>query len=966
MRSTSPEAGRRASLDQLLERQAELRAIRQALEAACSGTGGSLMIEAGAGLGKSSLLELARSRATELGMTVLRARGSEHEQALVLGGARQIFEGRLHRAGEAERARLLSGSAALARELFAAPAAADRLSGESRALSIIHGLFWLTANLTEPDGGESPARPVALLIDDAHLLDALSLRFVLYLSARLEELPVALLVALRPDHPSRPAELATLQAAPATTLRPGPLSAEAVATLLRSDLDVGAVAAELTQAAVRVTGGNPFLVRALASQLRSDGIEPRAEAAGRIAALAPTTVLQAVVARLARLGPAAAAIAKALAVLGDGAALELVATLAGIEAGTAHEAADGLAAESILAPGDPLSFIHPMVGQAVAAELAPGWRAATELRAARLLAARGARGERVAAHLLHGATGADGWVVEVLQSAAADAHSRGAPEIAAAYLARALREPPASSERARLLAALAQAEAAAGLPGAAGHLDEGLALIETGRERAELLGSLGRLLVVGGRYEEGIEAFRRGVAELDDPHDPRGRELKSALAYAGASGTGSAQAMSAVIDELRSVPVGQETTLEDGVLALAASQAALTGRPASEFAPAALRALQGGNLVREVSRDAGLLLTPAAVALLYADELERSLEVLDAALEQARRNGSVLALATVSYLRTWPLYFTGQVAEAIADAEQALSARRYGWSLHAGAACALLAHARIERGELDLGHAALREAASLGLGEEHWARAALLVASGRLKLAERDPTGAFADLTECGRRLERQGVSDRPIPWRGFAALAALALGDRQGALALATEERHRADRIGAPRIVGIALRIHGLVAGGKRGIASLRTATEVLEGSPAKLEQARALVDLGAAIRRGGTPVASREPLRRGLEMAERFGARALAQQAREELRAAGSRPRRAALSGLESLTPSERRVARLAAQGLTNREIAQQLFVTTKAIEYHLRNAFGKLGISARTQLAALFAEDGAADAR
>jgi len=924
----------------LLERESELAALDQALDGARAGCGRLVVVEAGPGLGKSSLLELAGRRAARLGLRVLRARGFWQERALLFGGVLQLFEGLLHRAPARERSRLLSGAAALARELFESSAAPAAPRGEARAAAIIHGLFWLTANLSEPDAGD---RPLAMLVDDAHLLDALSLRFLLYLGSRLGELPVAVAVATRPAAaPDAPAELAALGDRPAAVPRPAPLSAEAVAELVCAELSTPTVAPQFTEAIVEVTGGNPFLVRELVAELCSEGIKPRPEAAARVAALVPDSVLQAVLARLARLRPAAVAIAKALVVLGDGAPLELAGALAQLGPEEAAAAADALATEGILADDAPLRFAHPLIGEAIARDLPSGWRAASELRAARLLAARGEGPERVAAHLLCAAAGGDLWVVEVLERAAELARARGGPQIAAAYLRRAVAEPPAPGDRARLLSALAQAEAAAGMPDAIIHLDQALALINPGAHRAQLLLALGRLLALGGRFHEALAAFERGLSEPQDPRGPLARELKAAIAYTGASGEGSATAMSAVIDELRGVPAGQETALERGVLALAAAQAALVGRPAAEFGALAARALEGGTLVDDVVRDGGLLLTPAAVALLYADELELSLSALDAALERARRYGSVLAQATVSYLRCWPLYFTGQLSDAIADAEQALSARRYGWSVHAGAACAVLAHARIERGELDGARAALDEAESLGLDDAHWARAALLVARARLRLEQHNPAGALDDLRDCGERLQRQGVAGRPIPWRGFAALAALALGDRRQALALAGEEHRRAQQIGAPRIVGIALRIRGLVEGGEQGLASLQAAAEVPQRSPSKLEYARALVDLGALMRRTASPVASREPLRRGLELAQRFGARPLAQRAREELHASGARPRRAALRGVDSLTPSERRVAQLAAAGLTNRQIAQQLFVTTKAVEYHLRNAF------------------------
>ena len=169
-------------------------------------------------------------------------------------------------------------------------------------------------------------------------------------------------------------------------------------------------------------------------------------------------------------------------------------------------------------------------------------------------------------------------------------------------------------------------------------------------------------------------------------------------------------------------------------------------------------------------------------------------------------------------------------------------------------------------------------------------------------------------------------------------------------AVRLADEELARARAWGAPRAIGIALRARGLVAG---DLESLREAVAVLEDSRARLELARALVDLGAALRRGNRRSEARDVLRRGLELAHRLGAAPLEATAQAELQATGARPRRLVLSGVDSLTPSERRVAELAAGGMTNRDIAQSLFVTPKTVEVHLSSVYRKLGIASRAQL-------------
>ena len=159
----------------------------------------------------------------------------------------------------------------------------------------------------------------------------------------------------------------------------------------------------------------------------------------------------------------------------------------------------------------------------------------------------------------------------------------------------------------------------------------------------------------------------------------------------------------------------------------------------------------------------------------------------------------------------------------------------------------------------------------------------------------------------------------------------------------------------GAPRALGVALRAAGLVAGGPRGQALLGEAIEVLAGPDTRLEHARAQADLGALLRRRNQRVEARQLLRQAVDTAHRLGAEPLALRAETELRATGAKPRRVLLSGLEALTASERRIAELAAEGLTNREIAQTLFVTARTVEGHLTNVFTKLDVTARTDLPA-----------
>ena len=230
-------------------------------------------------------------------------------------------------------------------------------------------------------------------------------------------------------------------------------------------------------------------------------------------------------------------------------------------------------------------------------------------------------------------------------------------------------------------------------------------------------------------------------------------------------------------------------------------------------------------------------------------------------------------------------------------------------------------------------------------------------ARGRLRLSQGRAADALAEFQTCAALFgaDAWGMQTRETGYvhvRSGEVLALLRLGQRQRACQLADAELADVRVFGAPRALGIALRAAGLAQGGKEGLALLRESVAMLDDSPALLERAHSLAELGAALRRSGERAAARDPLARALELAA-SGARPLAARARGELKATGARPRRPWRTGVEALTPGELRVAELAAQGRSNREIAAELYVTLKAIEGHLARAYAKLGIEGRAQL-------------
>src|SRR5215207_209601 len=410
------------AVEALLEREAELEAIADAVAAAVAGRGGVLVVEGPAGIGKTRLLAESGARARADGRaTVLTARGGEFEQAFPFGVVRQLFEGPLAAMAEDERDAALSGAAAHAGLLLGQLGSGDgdpAAAGDEQ-FAIQHGLYWLVANI-------AARTPLVLVVDDAHWCDAPSLRWLAYLARRVDELPALLLIGARPAEPGVDALiLGAIAAEPhARFVHPATLGDGSVAQLLTETLG-REPEREFSAACLESTGGNPFLLGQLARELAAAGVEPTAAAAGRVIDLGPQAVSRAVLLRLGRLPSPALEVAQAVAILGDRAELRQ---------------ADALADANILDRGRPLQFAHPIVRTAIHVELPPSARAEGHARAARLLHGDGARVETVASHLLETEPDRDAWVLEQLLAAARQAIAEGATDGAGPYLRRALKQ----------------------------------------------------------------------------------------------------------------------------------------------------------------------------------------------------------------------------------------------------------------------------------------------------------------------------------------------------------------------------------------------------------------------------------------------------------------------------------------------------------------------------------------------
>jgi DNA-binding CsgD family transcriptional regulator len=910
-----------------------------------------VLLEGPAGIGKTRLLAEARRLASDRGARTLTARGSEFEHDFAFGVARQLFEPLLAGGDEDAERTLLQGAAALAGPLLGLePHAVQAETTGAETFGAMHGLYWVCANAAQRE-------PLLLTVDDVHLADPPSLRFLAYLARRVEELPVLLALAARPHEADGSDLLRALAVEPsAEVLQPRPLTQDAVASLLATALEQEPDE-RFAAACHAATGGVPFLVYELAAALREDRIEPTAESAPLAEELGPRTIARSILVRLGRLAPASSEFARTVAILGGGVDLRHAAELAGLDATEAGAAADALVAAGVLEPGRPLEFVHPVVRTAIYAELAQGERSRRHRAAARVLAAEDEPSERVAAHLLAAEPASDAWTVEVLWSAAREAFTRGAPDSAAVYLHRALVEPAPERVRTTLLTELGAAETHAGNPAGLAHLELAFETPGDLDARADAALMLGRGLVLAHEPTRAAQVFARAASLGRDDLE---LELMFESAVVGAAELDGAIAhlLPAALPRLRARAEAADAVpaAVDSVLAF---WAAISNTSAEEAAERGERALR--KLTRPYPGEGDPhLFFHACAALLFSEQFELVRPFYDHALEDAQRAGSLPRFAAASCFRSSLNYRTGELADAEADARLALEATRsvsLDWYLPF--ATAMLLQALVERGELEEAEREL-EASDSGIVERTTLSSTILLAArGRLRLAQELAADGAADLLATGERLTEMGARSPALSWwRSDAALAQLQLGNPSEARRLAAEELQLGRSFGTARATGVALRAAGVVEG-PSGLDLLEEAVDVLERAPARLEHARARIELGSAHRRAGRRGEARDQLRGGLDLAHRCGAHALADRARAELVAAGARPRRRVLRGVEALTPSELRIARLAAERRSNREIAQALFVTARTVETHLTHAYQKLAISSRDELPRALAE-------
>ena len=644
--------------------------------------------------------------------------------------------------------------------------------------------------------------------------------------------------------------------------------------------------------------------------------------------------------------------------LGHGAELGDAAELVELEPAAAGDAFDALVAGDLLADRRPLDIVHPLVRSAVYSDIPPSERSLLHARAAMVMRRAGVAPDHLAAHLVRLPPAGDPEVSAALVEAARAAAGRGAADTAIAYLSRALEEPPPDEQRHSLLLELGTTESRVGDPHASEHLRQAKESAPDDDALAVATLLLGRTLIYEGRMDEAAAAMQPVIDELSAKANASVMMLEGGLLAGAAVDFRGAQ-----IAEARAQAARERADAAErppfSVLSVLSQWEAGRGDDARIVAERAEQAIVDRSPDDPTANAPTYL--HAYMALIYCERYSLAQRLLAERIEDARRLGSLPLLTAASTFAACAALRQGDLAAAEEHARTAVETDAlHAQTLLTPFAAAMLAGTLIERGELDEADAALQAGTpEPGAEPPTLSHVHLLGMRGRLRLAQARLEEALESSLACGAQLERHGQpGPATYPWRSDAALALHALGHPQQAARTASDELERARRFGAPRATGIALRALALVHGGDEGLRLLAEAARVLEGSEARLEHAYALCELGAALRRANRRTEAREPLRAALDLAVRSAALALRQRAEQELRATGARPRRIVLSGLDSLTASERRVARLAAEGRTNREIAQTLFVTARTVEGHLTAVYRKLDLDSREALPAALA--------
>lgn len=896
----------------LAGRDAELSALGTTVADASRGVRGALLVEGPPGIGKTALLEWCVAHATSIGVRVLYAVTTPSTAERPLAVARAL----------------------LGDEVVYEAVAAHPVSTLSSPEAAAQGSESAVHALAERFGSVAEERPTLIVVDDGHHADRSSL---LALAQAARGASVNLVVAgwpVRPaEHDEGYVQLALLSGT--QHLAVSPLAAPDVDSMLRAR----ALPAELARPCLQATGGNPFLLSALLEDLT-----PVATAAD-LARLAPSLVRRRVADAVG--DGERRCVAAALAALDRPTDAGLLGEVADLPGPQASHAIDALVTAHVISRERPLRFVHPILREAVYAELPLGERSDVHERAARAMTRRGSGLDEVGAQLLHVTPGGNGEHVETLLAAAERASTLAAPAAAARFLERALAEPPAPNLAPRLLASYGEALLLTGdNVGATRALRSALEQTNDPAERSAQTRTLARALTRDDDVSGAVDALRSEADRLGARDRAHAVALEMELLALAPIDAALFAMVHRRFDRLRPELDAQDPAQRS--LILAGDELVVMSRGSAEEAiQLAERALRETDDVRAAGH--ALVHVRAAWMLLRAERFEEADDELHRMRAVARLAGSVSDEAFVEAFLAYLRLHTGPMAAAV---EHGLRACELGaqahWSLPQQYGASFAARALLFAGRLDDALGTLATAPVTPANGRSMGSTMMSLATGLCRLAEGRLDEALGELLAV-REDKRRAGAPNPAgwPWLEPAVVALLRLDREDGARRLARAGLESAQRWGSPALVATALRaIARTVDDASERLEMLEEGWRLAGRSPAALERALAANALATELGRGD---------RRHTK---------LAREAQEAIQTAGLAStmeplgwiRRDMASALEALTAREREVAVLVSEGLTNDQIARRLSVSPRTIQAHVASALRKAGVGRRTQLARL----------
>lgn len=938
----------------LLERQNELQEAAEALRLAAHGNGSMVVISGPPGIGKSAVLseigELAAGLATGpvAGSAapgrplVMRAYAAPSERSFSLGVTRQLLEPVLK--SGAFVGRWCSGPARPALAFLQG----DPESPRQHTATTVRALLSMVENMSQD-------RTPVLLIDDLHWADEGTLDWLDQLAHQVPHRGILVAATVCEGEP--PAEPPGVRpvAAAEHTLFPAPLGTASVDALILERLGVPADA-EFTVACHDATRGNPLHLVSLLQECQSRGIAPVAAEAPKVATLVPPALRRRLLLCLREQPPSVLAAARALQVLGDEADPQVVGELAGLDRVDQESSLCRLRRLTLLVRrGTTLGLAHRAVHEVIEDSMPPGERNRLHLRAASLLRYRGSAPERVARHLLATTAPLDDDSLAALRGAAKAATLRGAPETAARYLRRALRDvPPHSEERALLLVELATVERSFAPSVAVRHITQAFPLLAGARARAEALLTL-TPVATGATLLSLGDAMRQTAQELTaaEARTLGGQSLEPRLeARLHHLCDIDPSVLSSASDRLTGL--GRRPEMTDAgqrelLVALLYTLTVSAAQPAAQIRTLAARVLE-----HEPARAAHVhtmlpLVVPVSVTVDFVAGL---MPWLDTALADAERRGGLLEQSVVLSEQALVLLAQGRLTAA---RERAVRA----WSLIGPEEASALSIIALAMVALRTREAELVD----GLPERIRAVHENCVLTGLLTMvrgmqAERrhEPAMAVEYFLDAEYALERTGWRNPVLaPSAYWAARALHRAGEAGRAEQMCERHLEQARAWGAPSGLGRALALQAAVTGAASAPRLLREAAGVLEGSADLLTRASVLLRLAEAVAPRHEAEAE-AALRTSYELAVECGASRIADRAQELLG-----PAAAGVPTRGRLTAAERMVAQMAVEGLTNQAIADTLGVSRRAVEKHLTSCYRKMSTSGRSGLASALEEAG-----